>query len=176
MASTIIPTSAPPQALRPVAHGGISIRPIDGADASALSAFYHGLSPSSRHDRFLGACGDAALAAAAVRLAGEPGFVAVVDAAGPLDGEIVGHATLSPDGSGGAEIAFAIADTWRGRGIGTRLMGHVVEAATRTGVRRLVAATYADNIPMRRILRGAGLRVERDVVDGGIEELTLAVG
>lgn len=175
MATTNFPASLPPHIVRPVADGGISIRPIDVADAEALSDFYAALSPDARHARFLGACGDVALRLAAERLAGEPGFVAVLDTYGPRDGEMVGHVVLSADRSGGAEIAFAVAEGWRGRGIGTRLMRAVVEAARAAGLRRLTAATYADNLAMRHVLLSAGLPVERDEVDSGVEELTLTL-
>lgn len=175
MPPTTLPASLPPHIVRPVADGGISIRPIDVADAEALSDFYAALSPDARRTRFLGACGDAALRVAAARLAGEPGFVAVLDTYGPRDGQLVGHAVFSADRHGGAEIAFAVAEGWRGRGIGTRLMRAVVEAATAAGLRRLTAATYADNLAMRHVLLSAGLPVERDEIDGGVEELTLTL-
>jgi acetyltransferase len=176
MATTTIPAALPPHIERPVAEGGISIRPIDVADAEALSDFYAALSADGRHARFLGACSDVALRLAAGRLAGEPGFVAVLETYGPRDGEMVGHAVLSADRGGGAEIAFTVADGWRGRGIGTRLMRAVIEAARARGLRRLTAATYADNGAMRHVLLSAGLPVERDEIDSGVEELTLTLG
>jgi RimJ/RimL family protein N-acetyltransferase len=161
--------------VRVSAATGVSIRPIDASDRAALSHLYAALSPTARHDRFLGTCGEDALDSAVARFAAGAGFVAVLDAPGPGDGQIVGHALWSEDRAGGAEIAFVVADAWRLRGIGTRLMQRVVDAASRAGLRRLTAATYARNGAMRRVLLGAGLRLEHDEIDGGVEELTLSL-
>lgn len=50
------------------------------------------------------------------------------------DRELVGMASLAPDG----EVAMAIAASHRGRGIGTRLLQHVALTAERDGYTRLL--------------------------------------
>lgn len=154
----------------------VSIRPIERTDASSLSDFYDGLSPESRRRRFL-SCGrraGAELARTFIERDAE-GFVAVLAEHGPSDGAIVGHATLQPDGSGGAEVAFAVADELQGCGIGRRLMDAVLAAARTSGLHRLSASLYADNSPMRRLLRSTGGSVVSDAIDTGVEEIILAV-
>ena len=154
----------------------VSIRPIERTDASGLSDFYDRLSPESRRRRFLGCVrrSGAELAAAFTRHDGQ-GFVAILAERGPNDGAVVGHATLQPDGTGGAEVAFAVADDLQGRGIGHRLMEAVVAGARSTGLRRLNATLFADNGAMRLLLRDAEGSVVSDSIESGVEEVVLAV-
>jgi len=154
----------------------VSIRPIERTDAPGLSEFYAGLSPESRRRRFLGSGrrSGAELARAFTQRDGE-GFVAILGERGPNDGAIVGHATLQPDGTGGAEVAFAVADELQGRGVGRRLMGAIVAEARSAGLRRLNATLFADNAAMRQLLRGAAGTVVSDEIDTGVEEIVLAV-
>jgi len=165
-----------PGGVEPVGDRWVSIRPIECTDAPGLSAFYDRLSPESRRRRFLGSVrrSGADLAAAFTERDGE-GFVAVLGERGPNDGAIVGHATLHPDGTGGAEVAFAVADELQGRGIGHRLMDAVVAEAGARGLERLSASLFVDNEPMRLLLRGTGRPVESDVIDAGVEEIAIAV-
>lgn len=154
----------------------VSIRPIERTDASGLSDFYDRLSPESRQRRFLGCVrrSGAELAAAFTRHHGQ-GFVAILAERGPNDGAVVGHATLQPDGTGGAEIAFAVADDLQGRGIGHRLMDAVVAGARSAGLLRLNATLVADNAAMMRLLRDPDGSVVSDSIEGGVEEIVLAV-
>jgi RimJ/RimL family protein N-acetyltransferase len=148
-----------------------SIRPIERTDASALVSFYRGLSRRSLHARFLSSSEPDAAAVAA--LAAAPGYVAVRAERGPRDGEIVGHASIHPDGRGGAEVAFAVADSVQGRGVGTRLMAATTAHARRIGLRRITAVLLVTNGPMRRLLRACGAPVIRDAMEGGTEEVTV---
>lgn len=165
-----------PRAIRPVADtttgigARVSIRSIDRADAASLSELYHSLSPEARHARFLGACGDVALDGNVERLAGAPGFVAVLNAPGPSDGTLVGHVVMLPGSSGSVEVALVVVDGQRGRGIGTALMRAAVGWARRLGFERLTATTYADNLPMRRLLDHVGARKAQWTVDCGVAE------
>ena len=155
---------------------GISIRPIERADESGLSDFYAALSPESRRRRFLGSCGalPASLAPGLIDR-GDAGLVAILAEPGPADGLIVGHASLQPDGEGGAEIAFAVADGFQGRGIGAGLVAGVLSQARSLGLGQVTAVLLADNVRMRRLLRGAGSPILADRPDAGVEEITLAV-
>ena len=154
----------------------VSIRPIERTDAAGLSDFYAHLSPESQRRRFL-SCGNRSghdLARAFTERDGE-GFVGILDQPGPNDGAVVAHASVQPDGHGGAEIAGAVADEFQRHGIGTALMEMVVQHARRLGLRPLTATLFADNTPMRRLLRGAGCEIASDQIDAGIEEIALAI-
>ncbi|HEX2765074.1 MAG TPA: GNAT family N-acetyltransferase [Candidatus Limnocylindria bacterium] len=149
----------------------VSIRQIDAFDRPALAAFYAGLSPESVRRRFLGRreLTDADIDA----MVADDGLVAVLSARGPDDGQIVGHAQLSAVDADTVEAAFAVRDDLQGRGIGRALVDAAIGHARRRGWRRLTADTFVDNVAMRRLLRGAGCRVERDLLDGGVEEIVL---
>ena len=168
--------SIPPRRERIDRNRWISIRPIEASDAAGLSDFYARLSPESKRRRFLSYAklSDGALARAFTEREGQ-GFVGILDAPGPNDGAVVAHASLQPDGHGGAEIAFAVADELQGRGIGTALMETVVRRARQLGLGRLSATLFADNTPMRRLLLGAGCEIALDEIDAGTEEIALAI-
>jgi RimJ/RimL family protein N-acetyltransferase len=154
----------------------VSIRPIERADVAGLSDFYARLSPESRRRRFL-SCGtrlDRELAATFTQGEGS-GFVGILDEPGPNDGSVGAHASVQPDDNDAAEIAFAVADEFQGHGIGTALMKAVVQHAGRVGLLRLNAMLFAENVPMRRLLRNAGCALRSDSVDFGVEEIALDV-
>ena len=152
----------------------VSIRPIEREDATALSDFYARLSPESRRRRFL-CCGEAPIALT-LRLAGASGFVGILREPGPLDGAIVAHALLEPDGPSSAEVAFAIADDFQGQGLGTRLVGLILDLAAGLGLERVTASMLAENAPMRHMLVHAGHPILADRIDAGVEEVILDPG
>ena len=55
-----------------------------------------------------------------------------------------------------AELAIAVVDHWRGRGLGGTLLSALVDQARALGIARLRATVLADNEPMLRLLRGLG--------------------
>ena len=152
----------------------VSIRPIERSDASALSDFYSRLSVESRRKRFL-SCGTAPSPALTARLAYAHGFVGILREPGALDGTIVAHASLQPDGLGSAEVAFAVADELQGHGIGRQLVALVLEDARRRRLRLVTATLLAENTPMRNLLRDAGPTVVADRIDAGVEEIVLGL-
>ncbi len=152
----------------------VSIRPIERADASALSDFYARLSPESRRRRFL--CVGIAPLALVQGLAAAPGFVGILRERGPLDGGIVAHASILPDGHGSCEVAFAVADEVQGHGLGKRLVAMVLERARSLHMARVTASTLTGNAPMRHLLVAAGYPILADRIDAGVEEIVLDPG
>lgn len=173
MTLTVTPTNATGKRAR------VSIRPIEAVDADGLSTFYATLGPASRARRFFGACrgiSDAdAERFASVDHVRDDGFVAVLAEQGPADGQIVGHATLTTADDAPPEIAFAVADGWQGRGIGTDLLQAVLKAAQRRGHPRVSAMLLADNVAMRRLLARAGRPWRVTGFDGSIIEVQVDV-
>jgi ribosomal protein S18 acetylase RimI-like enzyme len=149
----------------------VSIRPIERADASALSDFYARLSLESRRRRFLG--GSLPHPQLIATLAGDPGVVAVLLDSGSRDGAIVAHASVQPDGHHGAEIAFAVADEFQGHGLGRRLVSRAVRLARELGADRASASVLAGNDSMRHLLTSAGQPIRGDCLEAGTEELVL---
>jgi amino-acid N-acetyltransferase len=63
-----------------------------------------------------------------------------------LDGEIVGCVALSVIWADLSEVrSLAVDENFRGRGIGSRLVGWAVEEARRLQIRRIMALTYEPN-------------------------------
>ena len=72
-----------------------------------------------------------------------------------------------PDAAGEVEIGYSIVPDWRGQGLGTELVGGLVQHAAGTGaVRRLLAHTVADNKPSQRVLVANGFVAKGFAEDG----------
>ena len=157
----------------------VSIRPIEASDADDLAAFYAGLSDESRRTRFFcssrGITAGQARGFATVDHRSADGFVAVVGAAGPDDGRIVGHLCLEPTGDGTDEVAVAVADAFQGQGVGTRLMRAAVASAVDRGVSGLTASLLCGNAAMRRLLTTAGLPIVARGHDGAVASFVLPI-
>jgi acetyl coenzyme A synthetase (ADP forming)-like protein len=136
------------------------IRRTQPEDAEALVAFLSAMSPESRRLRFFTAAPnlrDAGRWAASVDSRGGLGLVATTGD----PPTIVAHASYERMGDGdGAEVAFEVADSLRGRGLATILMAHLADGARAAGVSRFVAAVLPDNRRMLDVFREAGFPVE----------------
>jgi GNAT superfamily N-acetyltransferase len=155
----------------------VRIRAIEPGDAPGLERFYASLSDESRCRRFLGwtaglpAAGSTRFCAA--DHAHREGFVALLEPAAPVPGEIVGHLCVEPDGAGAAEIAIAVADRLQGRGIGRRLMEAGVHWARESGIATLSATTYAWNGRLVHLVTGLDLPIASDAADSGTVRLSI---
>lgn len=71
---------------------------------------------------------------------------------------------FSAETSGHEETEFAllIADAYQKRGIGRRLLTHLIEVSRRIGARRIVGEILADNYAMTRLCEQAGFDLHRD--------------
>lgn len=157
----------------------IAIRPVRPADRIELSRFYEALSDDSRYARFLSTT-RGITDVAAVTFCGpdhehREGLVATYE--GQDGGErIVGHLCLDPVGDGTFEMAVAVADIWRGRGIGRRLLDEAIDWARRHGIVRLRATMLATNAPVLALIRSTGGRVVLCEPDGGVIEASIEIG
>jgi acetyltransferase len=153
----------------------IAVRPITPADQAHLTAFYAGLSDESRRTRFLGPCSGIgerlSSAFCAPDHAHNEGFVAVRGAGS--DEQIVGHVCVEPEGSGTAEVAVAVAEDVRGRGVGRRLVEAAVDWARRDGLVALTATMLADNPAIQRLLTSLGLPCRARPVGAGVIEIRI---
>lgn len=151
------------------------IRPVRAGDAAAISAFYAGLTPDSRRTRFFGTCRSIsdlqAQRFARAEEHGGSGWLA-------LDGEgtVIGHLCLEPLGAGSGpveEIAVAVAEAWRGRGLGRTLLDAGIESARRRGVRALEATMLTGNHPIHALLEHAGLPWTCRALEPGSETIRI---
>ena len=80
-----------------------------------------------------------------------------------LDEEtLLGVARYVRDKAGNdAEFAIVIADAWQNRGIGSRLLTKLIEAARTRGVKRLYGDILAINRPMLALVTKLGFELGR---------------
>jgi acetyltransferase len=137
---------------------GVTIRPLRNGDTDTVATLFARLGERSREKRFCGAkprLGDGEL----VRLARVDGDHHVL--VGYVDGDAhpAGIARLVRDGAA-AEIAFAVADEYQGRGLGSVLAGELAADARAAGITELIATVCGDNPSVVALLRRLGSRLE----------------
>ncbi len=137
----------------------VSVRAIRPEDQAAMVAFLEGLSLRSRALRFFSAATD--LGGQARRSADVDGLDAygLIATAGS-DGGIVGHAGYAREDEATAEVAFAIAEAYQGRGLATTLLAHLAAHAHAHGIGTFTAEVLPENHRMIDVFRESGFPVE----------------
>ena len=138
----------------------LTVRPIRPDDKEALAGLFARMSDQSRRRRFL--ISKPALSRRELAYFTEvdhrrhEALVAVA-----ADREIVGVARYACEPGQGtvADVAFAVADDWHDRGVGSALARRLVDQARGSGIVRLQATTLAENTPARRLLLRLGFTV-----------------
>jgi acetyltransferase len=87
---------------------------------------------------------------------------------------VVGEARYVRDGDG-AEFALAVADGWRRRGVGKRLLEALIASARRDGLRRLDGEVLASNEAMLGFIEQAGFQVREHPEDGRLLRVELSI-
>jgi RimJ/RimL family protein N-acetyltransferase len=150
----------------------LRLRPIRPEDQDRLIAFYDRLSRHTAYQRFFSAMRrlppDWARMLAAVDYVRRLALVATADAR--PDADILAVARYEPtDEAGTAEVAFVVQDGWQGKGLGTRLLRLLLDAARARGIARFRAFVLADNVRMldlfARFTRVQERRLEQGVVE-----------
>jgi acetate---CoA ligase (ADP-forming) len=147
-----------------VAH----IRPISVQDEPQLLALLRGLSDDDRRLRFFSLGNDLSRTAhdqADVDNVHSLGLLATVGS----PERIVGHALYAPAGDGRAEVAFAIAAEYQGRGLATILLGQLANAAAEHGIDTLEAIVLPENRRMLQVLRESGFPIKSRYEWGNVE-------
>jgi len=147
--------------------GTLRLRPPTAADADALVAFFEGLSDRSLYLRFHGS---RHVSRQLVEPDLDPDWVERGALVGTLGDRVVAVASFvrlrDPDV---AEMAFAVADEYQGRGIGTRLLEQLAQRAGEAGIERFVADVLADNPRALSVFAAAGFEVTRQREEGEVE-------
>jgi acetyl coenzyme A synthetase (ADP forming)-like protein len=154
----------------------LRLRPPVEADRKALVRFYEELSDRSLYLRFHGH------PAVDERLV-EP----VLDSDWIDRGALIGSVTEGGEDNvvalanyvrlrdpSAAEVAFTVADTYQGRGIGTRLLEQLAARAAAHGIERFVGEVMADNASMIGVFERVGFDVSR-TLGGGEVEMTFPI-
>jgi RimJ/RimL family protein N-acetyltransferase len=145
----------------------VTLRPVRRSDVAALRDFLQHLSPESRYFRFQGTLTDLSEAEWQYLVSADGwNHVAILAWSGSVVVGVGRFIRLEPE-SDRAEVAFAIADAFQRRGLGSLLRDELVAAGTQSGIRLFRAEVLAQNRGIRGLLCHS-LRVVSDV-DGAIE-------
>jgi acetyl coenzyme A synthetase (ADP forming)-like protein len=149
----------------------LRLRPPRGDDADALLRFFAGLSERSLYLRFHGTTPvDMRLVEPLLEPDWEERGALLGTFMGEDGEEVVGVANyVRLRDPAVAESAFAVADAYQRRGIGTRLLEQLAQRAAAVGVRRFLAEVMADNRDMLGVFEAVGFELMRELAGGEIE-------
>jgi acetyl coenzyme A synthetase (ADP forming)-like protein len=149
----------------------LRLRAPGEADVPAIVAFFAGLSVRSRFLRFHG------LAAAEERFVrtlidpdweAKGSLVGVMGETGQERIVALGNYVRLRDPRT-AEAAFAVADDWQRKGIGTRLLEQLAARASEHGIEAFVAEVLPENSVMLGVFENVGFRATRVLEEGVVE-------
>jgi acetate---CoA ligase (ADP-forming) len=145
----------------------LRLRAPAAEDAGALVEFFSGLSEHSLYLRFHGF---PSLGPKLVEPVLEPDWRERGALVGSLDGRVVALANwVRLRNPRAAEVAFAVADGYQRRGIGTRLLEQLATRASEAGIEEFVAEVLHENVAMLGVFRDAGFAVTRAAEGGEVE-------
>ncbi len=135
----------------------VHVRPVRADDEGALNAFLEALDPDSRMFRFFSGGVDLRAAArdmATVDYGQRYGLLAI------RGDDVIGQGVYIGDGTGDAEVAFAVADRLQGLGLATLLLAHLAEVAADNDISVFHADVLPANHKMIEVFRESGFPVE----------------
>lgn len=170
--------SAGPRAREPVGYptswevdsllidgSGVRLRPILPSDEVLVADFHRSLSKESVYLRYFGAVSD--LSKRDLERATNPNYETSMAIVALVAERLIGVASYERlDGSNAAEVAFAVADEYQGRGVGTLLLESLAAYAREQGIEQFVADTLPENSVMIAVFEDAGMSEISRFVDG----------
>jgi GNAT superfamily N-acetyltransferase len=139
----------------------ITVRRADTADVAAAKEMHGRCSSRTLSLRYHGPVGDADRYLNHL-LSPRYGRTLAVETA---SGRIVALGHLLWDGDE-TEVALLVEDAWQRRGIGSELLGRLVEMAAEAGCASVYAVTQASNTGMVAAMRGLGLPLDYQIEEG----------
>lgn len=179
MASAVKPRFVPPPFQDAAEHGRLILR--DGStatirvarqeDAEALRVFFDGLSSESRRRRFFSVAPPAAELITSLTDSSNPRSALTLLVIRTPEGapRVVATGSYFAKDERTAEVAFAVDESFQGKGLGTLLLERLAVLAVRNGFTRFWAITHADNRAMRDVFRESGFAVAEELRGSEIE-------
>ncbi|MFZ3159722.1 MAG: bifunctional acetate--CoA ligase family protein/GNAT family N-acetyltransferase [Rhodoferax sp.] len=169
----ILPYPSQHEQLCPLADGGeYIVRPVHPDDASMLQDFVRSLSPESRYFRFVSSMQELPATMLSrftlIDYDREMALVALItedvtDAQGQTTEatRIIGVSRYitNPDRAS-CEFSLVVADEFKGRGLGSRLMLSIMDFAREKGLTEIEGLVLANNPNMLKLMRGLGFVVK----------------
>ena len=141
----------------------ITMRPIRPEDAGIEQAFVRGLSPEAKYFRFMSGLSelteDMLVRFTQLDYHRELALIAVTGPPGAETELAVARYVTNPDGRS-CEFAIVVADEWQRRGIGSRLLNALMDAARQRGFREMTGEILTSNHNMLELVSNLGFRVE----------------
>jgi acetate---CoA ligase (ADP-forming) len=134
----------------------VHLRPAGAQDQEAVEDYLIGLSDESRRLRFWSTSIDVTdLATRAVR-PGYPDHLTLIAVTGSDGGHVVGGAQFIRENATRAELSVSVTDALQGSGLGSLLVGNLVDAAYAAGIATLEAQVLPENHRMIDVFRQSG--------------------
>jgi len=151
------------------------IRPIRPEDAERERAFVDALSPEAKYFRFMENLRHLSPAMLArftqIDYDREMALIAVRLDDGEEQEQVgVARYNIDPDGER-CEFAIAVADSLRKQGLGTRLMGALMESARARGLHEMHGDVLAQNSTMLKLMRHLGFTILTDEEDPSVKRV-----
>jgi acetyltransferase len=151
----------------------VTVRPARPENAGRIGTYIRGLSFASRYTRFLGPVNELAPADLHRMTDGNDAAPAppIVESGDGDARTVIGETRRAFDGSA-CEFALSVSDAWRGRGVGTLLMGIIEQRAKLREQVTSSAMSCARTQPMLALARKLGFAVTRPVLDDRLFKVT----
>ena len=154
----------------------LTVRPMRPDDAKMEFDFVSGLSESSRYFRFMNALRELspAMLARFTQIDYDREMALVVVHGEAADARQIGVARYiaNPDGRS-CEFAVVIADAWQRKGLASRLLSLLIEAARERALGQMMGYVMASNRPMLSLCEKLGFSVAADGGDATQMQVTL---
>ncbi|MBN2043556.1 MAG: GNAT family N-acetyltransferase [Anaerolineales bacterium] len=138
----------------------VHIRPVVTTDQQLLLDFIQNLSPETYQLRFpRTVISDNALG----QLLHEDNRFCLIAL---RDDRVIGHASYMISEVKKADIGLVVMDEYQGKGLGTILLGQLIQAAAEEGVELFDTLVPSENAPLLRVLRGLGFPTELKIAQG----------
>jgi acetate---CoA ligase (ADP-forming) len=147
------------------------IRPSTLADLPRVRDFFGSLSPESRYHRFCSAGEVPDSVLEGLCDSGDPGRQLTLVAERSVGDSlriiaVASYGAVKPDA---AEVSFAVAETFQGKGVATALLERLAGVAVTAGFRRFLANTLEDNVHMLAVFRDSGFQIRSRSAEGSID-------
>jgi acetyltransferase len=169
----ILPYPSQHEQLCPLAGGGeYIVRPVHPDDAEMLQSFVRGLSPESRYFRFVSSMQELPANMLArftlIDYDREMALVALfTESSTDMDGHVTENTRIvgvsryitNPDRAS-CEFSLVVADEFKGKGLGSRLMLSIMDFAREKGLTEIEGLVLANNPNMLKLMKGLGFKVK----------------
>ncbi|MCB9642461.1 MAG: bifunctional acetate--CoA ligase family protein/GNAT family N-acetyltransferase [Myxococcales bacterium] len=157
----------------------LTIRPIRPEDAKIELEFVRGLSAESRYFRFMHALQELStrdlVRFTQLDYDREMALIAVLDQDGEGEVEVgVARYSINADGQS-CDFALVVADAWQGKGLGSRLMHELIEAARARGLAEMRGDILSDNHNMLKLVRSLGFSCRLNEEDATLQRAALVL-